>query len=161
MAQTAYLLTMALPFPGVIYDISPRLIESGVSAESSAEIPFGAGIKSDGVTESGVLLCTANTDVLRGIVIHSHAYDRINELGTVGIKPKVKVGVMRKGRIWVAVNASVTMVSRGFWNFSTGFWTPTAAAPNTIDATNQSVFRTLYTGSNGVAVIDVDFTNKP
>lgn len=161
MAQLTYRNTMDLPFAGVIYDLAPATIESKVSAEASAEIPFGHAVKNDGTTETGVLLCTAQADDIEGIVVHSHRYDRLNELGTIGIKPKCQVGIMRKGRIWVAVGTTIAMGNRGFWNFTTGKWVLAAVAGQTIDATGRTYFRTLYTGSNGIAVIEVDFTNKP
>lgn len=161
MPQTSYTNTLiGTPWAGMLYDLSPSIIESCVSAEASAEIPFGGGVKSDG-TAQGMVLCTANTDVLQGIVVHSHNYDRDIELGTVGIRPKCRLSIMRKGRIWVAVNNALTLINRGYWNFTTSRWAPAAAAPNTIDASKQTIFRTIYTGSDGLAVIECDFTNIP
>src|SRR5262252_5527883 len=101
--QTTVAATMTRGFPGMMVDTSDvKSTRSYVSAESSAEIPFGQMLK-QGSTDDTALRLTAATDVnkLIGILVHSHAYAQDQELGTTGLKPKTTLGVLDKGVIWV------------------------------------------------------------
>lgn len=105
---------LSRPFPGVVADTSFNLhTESKVSAEASAEIPFGvAVIRDDTDKDDGVVLPTTSSAVsaprFAGVVQHTHAMDKPNELGAAGITPKSTVLVMTEGRIWVLPEEAVT-----------------------------------------------------
>ena len=80
-------------------------IRSYTSEEASAEIPFGTMVIRGTDEDNGVLqVHTSGATVialLAGVVVHSHAYAKTQELGDTGLKPDTTFGVLQKGRIWV------------------------------------------------------------
>ncbi len=99
-----YELTAA--FAGMLVDLQNKQATSHVQGEASAEIPFGAGVIQGtastvaGTPDPALLPVDANSRLI-GVAMHSHAYQAEVQLGTVGMKPKVMVSVLRKGRIYV------------------------------------------------------------
>lgn len=104
---------LSKPFPGVLADASyVKHTDSCVSAEASAEIPFGVAVVRDGTNkDTGVKLphtsAAASAPLFRGVTVHSHSYARGSELGDNGLKPKVTVLVLQRGRIWVLPEEAV------------------------------------------------------
>ncbi len=101
-----YAYEMNKAFPGMLADLQNKQATSHVQGEASAEIPFGAGIIA-GVASTVIGTpdpCLLPVDVnsrLIGVALHSHAYQSDIQLGTVGMKPKVMVSNLRKGRVYV------------------------------------------------------------
>lgn len=173
MAQTSYA-EMAAAFAGMLADAGiVKYAETMVQAEASAEVPFGIVVvmntapTADG-TPAKAKLPAASTDKLWGIVLHSHSYDTRTELGTTGLKPKTLLSALRKGRVWVTVETAVAVGDRGHVRYAAGAGGTqlgalrnAAVGSETIDATTQIVFVTAQTVAGGLAVAEVDFTNKP
>lgn len=161
MAQTTYNTLLSFGIEGQLADIAPAIIESRVNAEASLEIGFGKAVKADGATTDGALVVGAYTETIDGIALHSHSYDRVNELGTVGIKPKVKVSVLRKGRFvgQLATGIAGYVGSRAYYQTSTKTWRFVPVVNDTIDCSKQVVCRTAAP-PGGLAVFEVDFTNS-
>lgn len=94
-------------FPGLVADTDlGKKTVTRVSEEATAEIPFGVFVAEGTATDQAALLA-ANTDVLAGVVVHSHAYAKPDELGDTGLKPKVTLGCLTRGTIWVLVESTL------------------------------------------------------
>jgi hypothetical protein len=129
-------------------------------------MPFGIAVK-EGTGDNDANLPGAGTDKLAGILLHSHAYDKNNELGTTGLKPKAVLGVLRKGRVYVTVEEAVVKGDRLFVRHTAGVGgtqkgavRKSAVGGETVDATKQGVFLTSASAA-GLAVLEVDFVNEP
>lgn len=97
----------AIAFAGMlaVSDQGTR-IESRVSEEASAEIPFGTMVIRGSTSEDlGALqLHTSSASMaaqLAGIVVHDQTYAKDTELGDTGLKPGVMLNLLQRGRIWV------------------------------------------------------------
>lgn len=106
--QTSVSALMTRGFAGMCADTSfQKDVVSKVNAEASAEIAFGSAVVK-GTGDDDVKIPALTSDVLVGIVAHSHAYEKDIEVGDTGIKPKMTVGVARHGRWLVTVDVAVT-----------------------------------------------------
>lgn len=161
MSQTEITATMSAGFAGQLVG-SNHDIDAGIQAESSAEMPFGVCVVF-GTTEQGVKLPAAVTDNVKGIVGHSHAYDKTRELGDTGIKPKCQVNVVRRGQIYVTVEEAVAPGDRAYVRYAgsgqKGAFRKSEVSGETIDVTLECQFKTV-TAANGLAIVDCDFINS-
>lgn len=162
MSQTVITTTMSAGFAGQL-DGMDHDIATGIQAEASAEMPFGAGVVRASGGDDNVKLPSAVTDNVRGVISHSHVYDKDQQLGTVGVKPKNLVNVVRRGRIRVKVEEAVVPGDRAYLRYAgsgdKGAWRKSAVPGETIDCTAEAEFQTTA-GVNGFAILDVDFTNS-
>lgn len=172
MPQTSVTVRPTTAFIGMLGDTSyAKNVESYVNQEASAEIAWGFMVK-QGSTDTSAILLTAATDVdkLVGIVAYSQAYDKPNELGDWGLKPKVTLGVLKKGQIWVPVDEAVTPASpvrvRNTTNggangtlLGPGSFRTTASATHTILCSSFMRFKTTTTGA-GIALVEFDMTMR-
>src|SRR5262249_1945453 len=107
--QTSVSVLQGVAFAGMAADTAfLRDVKSYSSAESSAEIPFGMMV-AVGSNPDECLIPAAQTDPLARINLHSHAFQKDHELGDTGIKPKVVLNAMTRGRVWVAVDEAVAL----------------------------------------------------
>jgi len=167
MAQTSYPLVPPVAFAGMLDALAHKFAESRAQAESSAEVPFGVAV-AEGADETKAILPAASTAKVIGLVIHSHTYAPSYELGTVGIKPKCMLSVLRKGRIWVVVEEAVVPGDRLFVRYASGAGgtqlggiRKSAVTSETIDCTGMGIFRTTQATVGGLAILEVDFSNEP
>ena len=121
-------------------------------------------------TEHGTTY-TAETSKVKGIVAHSHAHSNSpnGDLGTTGLKADSVMNVLRKGRIWAIAEDGCVPGDRLWVRCTAGSPAGTEfvgslgnadEGTETIDCTAQGVW--LSTASaGGVALLEVDFTNKP
>lgn len=164
--QTSYSTSLTAAFEGMKADSGACEVWSMVNNEASLEIPFGHGVAFEGSTdEQGALSPDALTDKLAGILLHSHDYSNSpnGDLGTLGVKAGGVLNVMRKGRIWAVCANGCAIGDRLFVRVlggTEGELRSAADGVNTIDATTQGVWLTTATAGN-LAVLEVDFTNKP
>lgn len=161
MSQTEITATMSRGYAGML-DGADHHIASGIQAESSAEIPFGVCVVR-GTGDDDVKLPAASTDKPRGVVVHSHNYDKDQELGSTGIKPKSQVGVLRRGRILVVVEEAVVPGDRGYVRYAgsgqKGAWRKSAVLDETLNLTREAEFQSTQATIGGLAVLEVDFSN--
>lgn len=109
--QTSVLNRFALAVEGNLSDDSmTKDALSKVSEEASAEIPFGRMVKA-GTDAKDVKLMTATNNKLVGISMFNQCYAKPQELGDLGMKPKMVFNVLNKGRIFVRVEDAVTPAS--------------------------------------------------
>lgn len=166
MPQLSYPRTQPIGFAGQISSEVPRTVQTGVSEESSAEIPYGV-VVALGTNQDGVKLPTANTDILQGIAVHSHAdFTSFAEFGGAGgLLPKSPINVLRKGRCYVVVEDAVTPASKVYVRFGTdGGLSQKGAFRGTTATHAVELFGAQYTtsaGASGIAEVEVDFlTNR-
>ena len=165
--QTTYLDNPPLPYEGMLGDGDHDII-AAVNEEASAEIAFGRAVKF-GTADNGALLPTAETSVIKGITVHSHAYSNSpnGSLGSTGMKSGAMMNLLRKGRIWVKCEDGCADGDRLWVRAVAG------AAPeylgglnnaddstDMVDCTAQGVWLTTA-AAEGMALLEVDFTNKP
>lgn len=164
--QTSYGTTRTKAIEGALADDGPHDVIPLYNAEASAEIAFGRGVK-QGTTDDGALLPTAQADKIAGITLHTDQY-AAEELGTTGMKPKAVMSILRRGRVWAMARSAVTPGDRLYVravSSDTGFETKggledAADSTDMVDCTAQGVWRS--TAAQGeLAVLEVDFTNKP
>lgn len=182
MSQTSVSSTgQAVGVAGQLFDNAEVVdVVSGFSEEASAQIPFGVGLK-QGAADQGVLNMAGSTDVVAGISVFGYnhmpanAAGTIGDLGTTGLLPKAGLQVLRKGRILALLDAGVASVAvgdRAYVRYSAnggntvlGAWSNATDAGHNTDMTKVGVFvssmSTAADGTSKLAVLEVDFTNKP
>jgi hypothetical protein len=164
-AQQTSVVAMTPGFAGMLADTGEKDVRSYVSEEASAEIPFGQLVK-QGSADTGCLRLSAGTDVNKflGVVVHSHAYEKDIEVGTSGIKPKMTVGVLFEGTVWVSVSEAVgpTDPVRVFIDDTghvAGTFCKTASATHTVLISAWARFLTSTTGA-GLVQLKIDTTGS-
>jgi hypothetical protein len=166
MAQTSYSTTMVKAFAGMLADTGGNDVASAVQSEASLEVPFG-GFVAFGASDGAAILPAASSAKLLGCLVHDHTYEPGTNMGTVGVKPKNMLSVLRKGRIWVTPETAVAPGDRlhvryaaGAGGSQLGACRNAAVASETLDCTTQGVF--LTTASAGqLAILEIDMTNEP
>lgn len=161
-------------------------IVSGFNKETTAQIPFGFGLRvQPGSNGDAFLLPTGFSTVagdVAGLSVFSFNHARAGvadsggafagDMGGSGLLPNAGLQVLRKGRAYVPVQANVLAGDRAFCvgiatgSLTAGLWAGSGyGASYHIDCTRQGVFRSgTYTAADGttkVAILEVDFTNKP
>lgn len=169
-AQATYGVTMTRGIEGQLADNSTFHAEPFYSEEASAEIAFGRAVKF-GTNINGVLLPTAETDLIAGILMHSNEYTRGfdgADLGTTGVKPGAKMNVLRRGRILVKCKSVVVANVSRLWVRAVAGAPPEYLggledaddSTDMIDCTAQGVFR--ESGAvDDLVILEVDFTREP
>ncbi len=169
--QSTYSFNMTAGFAGMLADDSAHDVIAMRNDEASAQIAFGLGVKFNSTSDGkSAALPTAQADKIAGIVMHSHAYSNgeNGDLGTTGLKPGAVMNILRKGRILVTARSAVGVGDRLYvrrTSSDTGFETlggleDAADSTDMVDCTAQGVWLTAAAAGE-LAVLEVDFTNKP
>lgn len=98
VGQTSYDLVPAKAFAGMLADLTDNDVVSLVNAQA-ADIPFGVAI-ANGASELKGELPNNMGDFIRGIAVHSHAYDNASLSNANGVPDKAMINVLRRGRVW-------------------------------------------------------------
>lgn len=158
--QTSVSNRMAVGFPGMISDASRNTnLATYTSEEAAAEIPFGVFVK-EGTLRDQMLLLTAITDRVAGVLVQSHGHAKDNELGTTGVKPKCTGSVMTAGRCFVYVEEAVTRASKVLIRAiaagaeKAGATRDTADAADLIDA---SAWARFVDDTTGAGFVEIEF----
>lgn len=166
MPQTTVTSDPALAFAGMLGDSRPKGVDSFINGESSAEIAFGVAV-CQGTLDNEALLPAAAADLLKltGIVLHSHDYNKDNELGTSGLKPEVAMNVLTHGRVWVVIDEDVLPTSAVRVRHTSdgggkGTFRKTASANATVDLSKIARWCGTYLAANGVGQIEIDITGR-
>lgn len=109
MAQTDYSELMDIGFAGMVDPLSNPQYKTMRNDEASAEMPFGYAYAYKDRTTDGTSadLVTATSDIVPGILAHSHAYDSEIDLGDDGVLPTKDLNILRSGRILVIAEEAV------------------------------------------------------
>jgi hypothetical protein len=102
---------MSAGLAGMLADSGLKDAAGVVQAEASASIPFGVMVAKGSTDDAAVKLNgTASSMItkLLGVVMFSHRFAIDHEVDSTGIKPKVGFDVLRRGRIYVLPEESVT-----------------------------------------------------
>lgn len=159
---------MSIAFAGALADTSRSQCDSKYNAETSAEIPFGVGVVRHSSDEDNAVVkphtsAAAAAPLFAGVVVHSHDYSPDIEIGSTGVKAKMTMSVLQKGRIYVLPEENVTpgdavrmrVVVAG--NEVAGSFRTTADSTDCINL--SKVARWVTTGSTSVpAVLEIDIT---
>lgn len=94
-------------FEGSRATAEPWITASAVSAEASAEIPFGRMVQKGTTDDSALILAGAAATDLIGIVAFRQGYSKDVDLGLTGLKPKATLELVRKGVVWVIAEDAV------------------------------------------------------
>lgn len=171
MSQTTIAEAMGAALPGQLADLSPHTVESFVS-EDALDMPMGAVAVAQGTADNGAILPAASNAKLVGILMHSHQYskDPNGDLGIVtpfGLHKYAVLNVLRKGRIYVIAEEDVSpgdplfvRYAAGAGGSQLGAFRRATVSSEMIDLTKVGVFRST-TSAGGLAILEVDFTNKP
>lgn len=131
MSQTSYA-EQAVAFAGMLADINQGHVkDTMLNGEDSAEIAFGKFVVESAAMLQGELTrgtpsvaklpaAVGNDFAGGGFVIHSHDYDKRIELGTTGVKPKVQMSVLKKGRIWVTAGTAMAKADVVYVQYTAG-----------------------------------------
>lgn len=176
--QTSYTDFPAIAIPGQLADDAFNDLITMFNANSSAAMPFGIAVAfkpsptydTDGATPAN------STDKIAGILVHSHAHERTftlpdgstaGDLSATGLTVGAKLDVLRKGRVFVITQQAVAVGDRLFVCYSAGTVYTAAGqlgnadeSSNTIDLTKVGQWLSKAS-AGGIALLEVDFTNKP
>lgn len=146
MSQTAYDLVPAAAFAGMLADLTDHVIETLVADES--DIGFGLAV-AQGDDDTSCELPDNTGDKIRGVSMHKHCETGQYETGEV-------VSLLRRGKIWVNVDATVTKGGDVYVKHNSSNGTFLAAD----DAGNASKLAGAVWGSSrtgaGLVVLEVD-----
>lgn len=158
MPQTSVSDNPAVGFAGMLVDSSESDVASYVSEEAAAEIPFGVMVQ-QGTADTQALLIAAQADVPIGVVVHSHAYAKDDELGDTGLKPDVTLGILKRGVIWVTAIDAVTPADDVRYTEAGGGFLTTAAGGVTVDCSTFARFLTTA-GVGELVQLEIDMTGR-
>src|SRR5262245_22862956 len=110
MPQTSYSANMSAAFEGQLADNGPNDIITRVQGEASAGMEFGLMLAEDTSVDSDAILLVDANSVPVGVLVRSQAYGVPDEYDPEndGVQPGAHLNILRKGRIWVAVEEAVT-----------------------------------------------------
>jgi len=153
-----YSYELAAAFPGMLADLAlVKHAESLVQGEASAEVPFGGGVVQGtasvlaGTPDKAILPVDANSKIL-GVVMHSHAFNRETQLGTVGVKPTNLISVLRKGSIYVLwEGGAVTKGAPLYVRFTAGVGEQAGAWRHDADTADALICRGVTAGETVTA----------
>lgn len=158
--QTSVTVSPQVAYAGLVGDGAPVVAASLANANASAEIPFGCMVKRHATSFDLCDVLGATSDKLAGIVIHAQDYQRTNELGSTGIKPKTVMSVLEQGHIWVVCDEAVVpgdavRVRTSAAGGGLGTFRKSAVAGNSI---NISTFAQWvdYDSTSGLALLSID-----
>lgn len=166
MPQTSVSDNPSVAYPGMLGDSGNKSVDSFINGEASAEIPFGT-LVSQGTLDNEALIPAASGDGVKavGVVLHSHAYNKDNELGTSGLKPEVTMNVLNKGRVWVVIDENVTPASAVRARYTAvgggkGSFRASASAGNTVDLSKCARWIGTHLAATGYGLLEIDLTNR-
>lgn len=159
MAQTTFNDEPGASFAGMLADSKPADIISRALG-GAANVSFGRmlGYGATPADEVAALADGAAIGAMAGVSVHRHTPDRASLTGTEGIVPDEMVDVLRKGRVWVAVDTAVTpgdpvhVVQTGA---TKGAFRASADGGNTTDISTKARWESTTTGA-GIAILDLN-----
>lgn len=109
--QTSYRYDTPKGVAGGLLDLSPYQIDSRINGETVAgALKFGMGVVQGAAPGEGVKIptSTATADKFEGLVLTGFVQE-MDMAGDTRIQPKQTVGVLRCGKAWARLAASVTV----------------------------------------------------
>ncbi len=180
--QTTYTAFPPIAFAGQREGNAADDVITGKNVDTG-NMPFGIGVvwKTSGATSDiDMLLPAAQSDLVAGIVVHSHTHPLAwtdssgthGELTSTGLVPNTLFNLLRRGKIAVPCASGckpsdrlfVRAVSNGSISTQLGSCENASDSTNMIDCTKQGQWLTTAAASVSAPVtawLDVDFTAKP
>lgn len=169
MPQTSVTALMLPAYEGQLADSGPHDIITRYQGEASAGIGFGLCVVEGAADAEAVLPVDANSRAV-GIVLRDAGYATPSEYNDAsnGIQPNAMVSILRKGRVWVRVEAAVAKGDPFFVRHVAGGGERKGAirkdadSSDCLDLTGSGRFVSASQSVNGqlMAILDVDFTNR-
>lgn len=162
-SQQTSVAAAAIAIAGQLADNGFKFVESRISTEASAEIPFGTMVTWGTSKDTDALKlntsAAAMVGKLAGVVVFEQAYAKDTELGTTGLKPGATLNLLRRGRIYVLPEESVApgdaVRVRAAGTGTIGAFRKTSDTGNTLDCSKFAQWVT--SGSSTVpAVLEID-----
>ncbi len=168
--QTAVSARMTIAYAGMLADSTiVKHSDSKYNQEASAEIRFGDGVVRGATDEDNSAVkphtsAAAAAPLFCGIVLHSHDYAPDIEIGTTGVKPKMTLNVLQKGRVYVLPEEDVDPGDPVRMRVVVAGSEVAGAFRTSADATDcinlSTVARWITSGSTTIpAVLEIDLTN--
>lgn len=177
--QTTFSAAPSIGYAGQLQSNDDHEIFTMKNTEATLGMPFGIGVAwriSGQTSDIDALLPVAQSDLIAGIVVHSHTHPlqwtdtsgSHGELASTGLVPGTLLNVLRRGKVMVPVAVAVKQSDRLFVRctsnvaISTQLGSCENAADSTfmIDCSKQAQFVTSASAA-GLAWLDCDFVNKP
>lgn len=116
MSQTAYSVDPALAFRGLLGDPNDDKFAIPLSNGAAAAQGFGIMVKRDAVNpEDQFDIIAAAGDTPLGILVHTQAQQDPALADPLGVSLLEEASILRRGRIWVAVEEAVTTLNPVFY----------------------------------------------
>ena len=128
------------------------------NGEASAEMAFGHAVIFEGSTDDAdALNPDAVTDVVAGLLTHTHNYD-VAQLGSTGVEAGNMLNVMVRGEIWAICVDGCSPGDRLYVDFTTteGALRASPELNECIDATKQGQWLTTATAGNLAKLKHID-----
>jgi hypothetical protein len=163
MSQTSYSVNQAVARAGLPYDIS--FAQDIVSENLAADSQVGCLVVRDSADGSAKLPALAtditNAGSVIGVLLHEHMVEQPYPMGSATpIWPaKSTAPVMKKGRVWVSVEAAVSAGAAVYARFATGSFSQKGAFRGDADTASAAIvpnakYITSTTGA-GLAVVEL------
>ena len=165
-AQLTYSDTMTIGQSGQVDPDSNLQVRAMRNDEATAEVRFGVAVKYDDAAndKTSAALMSATTEVVAGLVVRSHAYDKDTQLGDDGVLPDNMLNVARSGRMMVLCEDGCQPGDRLYIRAVAtgaelkGALRASSDGTDCIDSQGQGVWDSIA-AAGGLAWLIFDFTN--
>lgn len=147
--QTSYDQTIGRAFEGMIADINPKTVVTGIVEEANG-IDFGRGVIK-GTNDDQILSPSGSGNTLKGVTIHSHSFEQ-NAAGVALMPDEAAGSVMEDGFIYVQPEDAVVPTDVAFCRYKEGEQVSTLTFDAELVTSN-----TIDMDVNGVAMTQVTF----
>lgn len=128
MSQTAYTVAPALAFRGLLGDPNDDKFAIPMSNGAAAAVGFGIMVRRDAANpEDQFDILSAAGQVPLGIPVHTQAQEDPSLADPLGIALLEPASILRRGRIWVPVEAAVVVTDPVYFRHTTGSGTEIGA----------------------------------
>lgn len=154
MAITNYALNMDKPFAGMLYDLSPHVVDS-FAVEEADGIGAAAAVIRGTDPEKQVKAPSASGDGAKiiGVTLHTHIEPPV--AGKKYYPQNYTVPVVTKGRVWVQTGDAVNAGEEAHIKLADGTFVNTAVSAGTIEALGCGAKFVTSCDKAGLAVIEI------
>ena len=155
MSQTSYSVNPDLGFRGLLGDPNDDSYAIPMANGSGATVGFGIMVRRDASNlEDQFDNFSATGQTPLGVLVHTHAQQDSSVAGSGGVVSLEMASVLRRGRIWVAVEEAITVGDDVYFRHTSGTGTEIGAFRNDADTAtcDQITNAEWLQGSTGAGV---------